>query len=188
MKAKLILIILLICTVELDAQDRDSLSKGFEIKIESGYYGGLVINENFLVYNSGFGVLISPGFRVNKYFSVFGGIGLERLDDGVLIPFFVDFESYFSSKRKAFINAQFGYSAGFNNRSINIDYNYNGGFLFGIGVGRDLFQNEKVRLALKFGYNFRKAKFHYRPFPDTERITSTFEYNLFSGKLAFYIR
>ena len=113
---------------------------------------------NFLVYNSGFGASIIPGYRVNEYFGVYGGVGMERFEDGVLVPFFVNFESYYSKKRKGYVDARIGYSTGFNNRNINIEYNYRGGFLLSLGVGRDLFENESIRLGFLFSYNFNQIK------------------------------
>jgi hypothetical protein len=160
----------------------------FEGKVEGGYYGGILINLNYLVYNSGFGASFLGGYRVNDYFVISAGAGLERLEDGVLVPFFVNLESYYTKKKKGYVEARIGYSTGFNNRSINIEYNYGGGVLFSVGIGRDLYTNERIRLGFNFSYNYRQAHYTYTPFEDSESLTSNFDYHLFSGKIAFSFR
>ena len=194
------LLIIIMCFISLPALAQDAESdkdpadkkqittRGFEAKIDAGYYGGVLINLNFVVYNSGFGANFAGGYRVNDYFATYAGFGLERLEDGVLIPFYLDFEAYFSPKKKGYLDARIGYSTGFNNRSINIEYDYDGGPLFGIGVGRDLYTNEHLRLGVNFSYNYRQAKYSYQPFDESEKLTSNFDYHLFSGKIAFAFR
>ncbi len=182
--------LLMMATVAINAQELNEekpkeKKSGFETKIEAGYMMGLLINLNFVVYNAAYTATINAGYRVNDYFVAYGGIGLERLEDGVLVPFYVNLESYFSPKKTGFFDVRVGYSGGFNNRSINIDYKYRGGALFAFGIGRDLYKNEQIRLAFSFSYNYRQARYDFRAFDDEERLTSRFNYHLISGKLAF---
>jgi len=161
---------------------------GFEAKIEAGYFGGVVINLNLVIYNSAFGASFSPGYRVNDYFAIYPGVGIERYEDGVLIPFFIDFESYISPKKRAYVDARIGYSTGFNNQSINIQYDYKGGVLFGVGLGCRLYNNEHLRLALQASYEYRRARYTYQPFTNSSEVVSNFDYQLFSARLVFSLR
>ncbi|MCP4121933.1 MAG: porin family protein [Bacteroidetes bacterium] len=173
-------------TIETNAESKKE--SGFEAKIEAGYFGGTFTNVNLVIYNSGFGAFISPGYRVNDYFAFYPGVGIERYEDGILIPFFIDFESYIFPKKRAYIDVRLGYSTGFSNQSINIQYNYKGGFLAGAGMGWKLYKNEHLRLALQASYEYRKARYTYQPFTNSSEVVSDFDYQMFSVRLVFSLR
>lgn len=154
-------------------------------KLETGYMFGGIINLNYFASNGAYAFSVGHGVRIIDQIQLIPSVGVERYQDGVLFPFYLDVNAYPNKNKRGFFDVKLGYSAGTNNRSvINIDYRYRGGAVFSVGYGADLYKSEKIKLTLAVSYNLRNAQITYRPFDDEERISSKFSYHLVGGRLA----
>lgn len=147
-------------------------------------FGGIV-NLNYFASNGAYNFNVGHGVFLADQVALIPTVGVERYQDGILFPFFLDVSAYPNKNKRGFFELKLGYSAGTNNRSaVNIDYRYRGGAVFSVGYGANLYKSDKFKLTLALSYNLRNAKITYRPFDDEERITSKFSYHLLGGRIA----
>lgn len=159
-----------------------SPTKNSITKFELGYHFGGDFSNYYLAYHGGFGLGIFQGFKVSKQFSMHGGMGIEQLKDGILLPMMVDFD-YYNKKQNRFINFKTGYSIGWNTTGVgNKAFKYKGGGLVSMGYGFKLFEKEKLQGSLLLSYNFRETHVQYQREENGEIIAANRTIHLLSIK------
>ncbi|MEO1518663.1 MAG: hypothetical protein AAFV95_26855 [Bacteroidota bacterium] len=159
---------------ELSAQstDKNFTNKSRLTKFELAYQLGGTPRNHYFAYNDGIRLSLTHGIRLRPRFSLSAGLGYERLKEGELMPLMVDAQ-WTTPNGRTYWNFKMGHSIGWSHRSsVNPDYDYKGGYLFGLGYGSHLFQWEKLGLAFQASYNYRHTRLRYLPEPGGSPFTS----------------
>lgn len=169
------LLLLLFCT---NARSQQVSEKGNRVtQLEAGYLAGVSGDGFFFVLNQGFGYSVAHGYKWTD-FMVMGGIGFEKLEDGNLLPLFIQVGKPVGKKQRTVFRLKGGYALGFRESPVvNQEYNYKGGWMLQPAFGFRMLKRKKLELKTWVGYKYQQGKFEFKPFAGNRATTSVFHYH-----------
>lgn len=164
----LLLVLIFPCFSQTDTGLYQPREKYLHPELNAGFIaGGQIYNQRF-VYNYGKTLQLSLNHQASEKVSFGAGLGVEKFKDETFIPVAFIFNGKLKKKNSTpFINTQFGYAFGYNQKSSNyINYNYKGGLFFSPGIGYEIAVNDKYSVRLKLNYKHQFAHISYTPYEE----------------------
>lgn len=179
----LLLTFCLLLTSDLSAQNDTTTTR--ITQLEAGYLAGISGDGFFFVLNQGLGFSVAHG-RQWTDFTIMGGVGFEKLDDGNLLPIFLQISKPVGKRKRTTFRLKGGYALGFRDTPvINQEYDFRGGWTLQPAVGFRLLQRSKIAVKTWVGYKYQQGRFTFRPFAGNGVTTSVFHYHFFTLNAGF---